>query len=69
MNEAPGLGSSLTMSLGSVSAQQLAGSLGPEVAAGDVLAVTAVQHFFIPIFFHLLKRKKTPSCQVIILQV
>lgn len=48
-------GPGLTVSLGSFTSQQLACSLWLEVAAGDVLTVTTVQHFLVPVLFHLLK--------------
>lgn len=48
-------GTGLTVSLGSFTSQQLARSLRLEVAAGDALTVTAVQHFLVPVLLHLLK--------------
>lgn len=48
-------GMGLTMSPGSFTSQQLARSLWLEVAAGDALTVTAVQHFLVPVLLHLLK--------------
>lgn len=45
----------VTVSPRSVTPQQLAGSLWLEVVDDDVLAVAAVQHFLVPVFYHLPK--------------
>lgn len=51
----------LTVSLGGFTSQQLARSLWLEVAAGDALTVTAVQHFLVPVLLHLLKTHRSKA--------
>lgn len=52
------MAAALTHGLDRLSCQQLAGPLGLEVVAGDVLTVTAVQHLLIAVLLLLLGMSK-----------